>query len=81
MQSLITLGDDDADQIDVTGEIYRTVSGEVNLPDGVNIREIDIKSGSTWYDWTTSITTVVWGTDSSYTRDSVSNYYEFNITN
>ncbi|MFH1140113.1 MAG: hypothetical protein V1724_00240, partial [Chloroflexota bacterium] len=81
MHSLITLGDNDASFTEVAGEIKRTVAGETNLPGGANFRAIGVQSGSTYYDWTTSVSTSLLDTDSSYTRDGVTNYTEFNMTN
>ncbi|MBI2172459.1 MAG: hypothetical protein HYU30_10700 [Chloroflexi bacterium] len=82
MQSLVTLGDDDAAFLEVTGELLRTVSGETNLTtDGVYFREIAVADTSGYWDWGASVSADFWGTDSSYTREDVSYYDEFNMKN
>ncbi|MXY47507.1 MAG: hypothetical protein F4Y44_11145 [Chloroflexi bacterium] len=82
MHNNINLGDDDSERMEVFGEIYRTVSGGMSLTSsGINFRAIEVRDGSDWEDWTTSVNTTAWGDDAPYDYEPVRNYTEFNVKN
>ena len=75
------LGDDDAIDLEIIGEITRTVSGEMDLTgSGINFSLNQVRNSSDWDDWDDDIYS---GThlDLPYQRDEVSGWEEFNVTN
>ena len=79
----VDLGDDDSEKLEIAGEVFRTVSGEVDLTtDGINFRANGMlyPSGN-WGSWTSSVGTSLYDDDTPYDLSVTTSYAEFDMKN